>query len=176
VVVALAALLVHDPDPPDRPVDDAAETAADDEDVTSTGGAATDPEPAERHDCAVDRSAGDPGADADIDGDGCPEAVAVRDGVVEAGRERWAVGEPGDVVAVGDWDCDGTATPAVYRPSTGDVFVFDAWATRGGPLAAEPTAQVPDGTALDAQPEDDDCTTPVVVTADGRRHPVVVAR
>ena len=30
----------------------------------------------------------------------------------------------GDLVAVADWDCDGRATPALVRPSTGEVFVF----------------------------------------------------
>ena len=27
----------------------------------------------------------------------------------------------------GDWDCDGQATPAIVRPSTGHVVLFDAW-------------------------------------------------
>lgn len=41
---------------------------------------------------------------------------------------RWEVGAEGDVVVVGDWDCDRLATPAVLRPSTGEVAVFDRWA------------------------------------------------
>lgn len=41
---------------------------------------------------------------------------------------RWEVGADGDVVVVGDWDCDRLATPAVLRPSTGEVAVFDRWA------------------------------------------------
>lgn len=41
---------------------------------------------------------------------------------------RWEVGAEGDVVVVGDWDCDRLATPAVLRPTTGEVAVFDRWA------------------------------------------------
>ena len=65
------------------------------------------------------------------------EPDAVRVGPVEAievvGREvrraggRWEVGADGDVVTVGDWDCDRRPTPAVLRPSTGTVAVFDGW-------------------------------------------------
>lgn len=44
---------------------------------------------------------------------------------------RWEVGAEGDVVVVGDWDCDRLPTPAVLRPSTGEVAVFDRWAGEG---------------------------------------------
>ncbi|MGH9213896.1 MAG: hypothetical protein ACRD2C_24975 [Acidimicrobiales bacterium] len=88
------------------------------------------------------------GTQADIDGDGCLEAVVVRDGVVETAGQRWAIGAPGDLVAVGDWDCDGRATPAVYRPASGDVFVFADWAGADQPLTVEATAQVLGGRGL----------------------------
>src|SRR4029450_12436128 len=68
---------------------------------------------------------------ADVDGDGCPEALVVDGGGVSAGAARWTLGEPGDVIAVGDWDCDGRAAPALLRPATGDVFVFPGWAAEG---------------------------------------------
>lgn len=48
--------------------------------------------------------------------------------VLEHQGRRYQVGRPGDRAALGDWDCDGETTPAVVRPSTGEVFVFDAWA------------------------------------------------
>lgn len=48
--------------------------------------------------------------------------------VVERAGERWSVGEPGDVVVLGDWDCDGVDVPAVLRPATGEVWLFDGWA------------------------------------------------
>jgi hypothetical protein len=41
---------------------------------------------------------------------------------------RFALGHAGDWFVVGDWDCDGLTSPALYRPATGDVFLFDRWA------------------------------------------------
>ena len=62
------------------------------------------------------------------------EAAAVLDhggqetgAVLEHGGHRYVVGAPGDFVQTGDWDCDGEATPAIVRPSTGHVVLFDAW-------------------------------------------------
>ncbi len=40
----------------------------------------------------------------------------------------WAVGNAGDVITVGDWDCDGSVTPGVWSPSTREWFAFDDWA------------------------------------------------
>ena len=71
---------------------------------------------------------------ADVDGDGCPEPVAIEGGIVEVGGVRYEVGVAGDDVAVGDWDCDGRATPALLRSATGEVFVFPAWAEPGHDL------------------------------------------
>jgi hypothetical protein len=58
----------------------------------------------------------------------CATSVAVEGNQVQVGTSRFEVGRPGDVVTLGDWDCDGGATPAVLRPTTGEVFVFPAWA------------------------------------------------
>lgn len=88
---------------------------------------------------------------ADVDGDGCPEAVEVDAGVIRAGWRRWAVGSAGDVVALGDWNCDGATTPAVLRPETGGVFVFDLWAPSAEPHAARPVRMVPGAVGLEAR-------------------------
>ena len=79
----------------------------------------------------------------DVDGDGCPEAVRIDGAQVVVDGARYDVGAPGDAVAVADWDCDGTDTPAVVRPSTGDVFVFDAWATAEAPMPGRLLDRVP---------------------------------
>ena len=63
--------------------------------------------------------------------------------VVVANGKRYRVGQDGDRLLIGDWACDGEATPAAFRPSTHEVFVFDRWAI-DRPLAIEPTATVPD--------------------------------
>lgn len=54
-------------------------------------------------------------------------------------RRRFALGSAGDEVVLGDWDCDGRATPAVYRPATGEVHLFAAWPTDAVP---EPAVRV----------------------------------
>lgn len=81
---------------------------------------------------------------ADVDGDGCAEAVDWQPSAAEiayAGADgellRFRVGQPGDALALGDWDCDGTATAAVVRSGTGETFVFDGWAAAGETLVAE---------------------------------------
>ena len=107
---------------------------------------------------------------ADPDGDGCPSPVAARDGVVQVGGVRYSVGAPGDLVAVGDWDCDGAATVALVRRPGGEVFVFEGWAAEGADLLAEAVATVADAVA--AEPVDvdgDGCPVLVVVAADGTR-------
>ncbi|MDP8988244.1 MAG: hypothetical protein M3N11_07860, partial [Actinomycetota bacterium] len=80
---------------------------------------------------------------ADVDGDGCPDRVEVSDGVVAAAGARWQVGAPDDLIVVGDWDCDGLATPAVVRPSSGQVWTFPRWAEDGDGVVAEPVEVVP---------------------------------
>ncbi|MDQ3569685.1 MAG: serine/threonine protein kinase [Actinomycetota bacterium] len=72
---------------------------------------------------------------ADLDGDGCPSAVAWSGNVLEVEGRRYQLGRAGDAVVLGDWDCDGRDTPALYRPG-GAVFFFDAWAEDGHPLPA----------------------------------------
>ncbi|MCU1356192.1 MAG: serine/threonine protein kinase [Acidimicrobiales bacterium] len=79
---------------------------------------------------------------ADVEGDGCPEAVHIAGSTIQVGSRRFAAGEPHDLIAVGDWDCNGTATPAVIRPATGEVFVFARWATSSRPVTMAPTAVV----------------------------------
>lgn len=53
---------------------------------------------------------------------------------VEHNGRRYAVGRPGDLVLLGDWSCDGTKTPAVLRPASGEVAVFARWPTAGSAL------------------------------------------
>ncbi len=84
----------------------------------------------------------------DVDGDGCPDDVAVEGNLVRIGEAWFAAGDPGDVVAVGDWDCDGSATALVLRPPTGDVFVFDRWAGRDAGLEVESGTRAPGAVAV----------------------------
>ncbi len=122
--------------------------------VAGPGGGADTPRPAPpaRDDCpAVD------GPVADVDGDGCPEALVVVGSVVDAGVARWSLGEPGDLATVGDWDCDGEASAALLRPSTGDVFVFAAWAAAGEPVTVTSTRRVDGGIGIRAETDSRGC-------------------
>ncbi len=105
---------------------------------------------------------------ADVDGDGCPDALRYADGLLEAGDIRWALGQAGDQVAAGDWGCQGTRTLALFRPSTGEVFRFDGWATPGRDLQATAVVKVTGGVALRAADVDrDGCHEAVVERATG---------
>jgi hypothetical protein len=105
-----------------------------------------------------------------------PPDVEIDHGVVQMAGERWRVGEPDDLVAVGDWDCDGVATPAAYRPGTGDVFVFSDWATDGRPLTVDAIAQVPGGRSLTTAPGrgPGGCDAPIVELPSGRKQVIEV--
>ena len=116
---------------------------------------------------------------ADTDGDGCAEALRWEAGVVQAGDRRWSVGQPGDVAVTGDWSCRGVATLAVLRPSTGQVFVFDGWATRGLDVSAPQAARVEGAFALRVAQLDADSCPDLVVERAGRppaRVPLPVGR
>jgi hypothetical protein len=50
-----------------------------------------------------------------------------------SGGATYQLGAPGDRLLLGDWNADGTDEPALYRPSTGQVFRFDGWAGADSP-------------------------------------------
>ena len=126
---------------------------------TSTSVSTTTTLTAARRDCPVATAV----LQADIDGDGCPDALRYTDGLLEAGGVRWALGQAGDQVAAGDWGCQGTRTLALFRPSTGEVFRFDGWATPGHDVKATAVVRVPGGVAIRAADVDrDGCHEAVV--------------
>lgn len=69
--------------------------------------------------------------------------ISVDGTVVSIGDRRWSVGAAGDMVLVGDWDCDGAPTPAVLRPGDGGFFVFDRWAGEGEAATARKIGHFP---------------------------------
>ncbi len=89
------------------------------------------------------------------------EPVEVRGREVRTAGQRWEVGMEGDIVAVGDWNCDRRRTPAVLRPATGVVAVFDDW--DGG--TARRVSTVDGATGLVAGPS---CGQAELATPDGR--------
>lgn len=97
-----------------------------------------------------------------------PPAFDYAEGVVETDNGRWALGVAGDVIALGDWDCDGVDTPALLRPSTGGVYAFNEWAAAGRDLVAEMLGNAPDATELMADDVDaDGCDDVITRSGDG---------
>lgn len=103
-------------------------------------------------------------AQVDPDGRGCTVPVLwspVRAEVTVAtpeGVRRYRLGEPGDRVVLGDWDCDGDATPLVVRSDPPAAYRFDAWPEADRPVtpvAVPPPAGTTDGS--DPAPAPPDC-------------------
>ena len=67
---------------------------------------------------------------------------------IRVGAATFEAGRDGDRVVVDDWDCDGLPTPAVVRPDTGEVFVFDRWDGGGDPLTITPVTVVAGATDI----------------------------
>ncbi len=116
----------------------------------------------------------------DTDGNGCPTVgvyayqlgldmavvptgeamvleIRIDDGALRP--RRFVLGAPGDLLLLGDWDCDGVDTPALYRPTTGTTSYYDSWAPSDaealpssqveGEAGAEPSAADTDGDGCD---------------------------
>lgn len=107
----------------------------------------------------------------DPEGDGCETYGVYRLRELEDGRQlmllevrvedeprRIAMGELGDQVFLGDWDCDDVDTPAIYRRNVGGVDYFNTWPEEQdeetSPDLSEPT--VPGGVADVAESDEED--------------------
>lgn len=106
-----------------------------------------------------------------------PQQVAapLPGGEVRVGGVRYRLGQPGDEVLIDDWDCDGSATPALLRPSTGEVFVFPRWITEGEQRVAAVLTVAGASDLVSAAP-DGGCPTLSVRTRHGSRVPVTERR
>lgn len=99
--------------------------------------------------------------------------VTIDGTTVVVGTRHYEVGQPGDLVVVGDWDGDEVPTAAVLRPETGEVFVFSSWAG-DAEVVVRPVATV--GGAVELLVTDaGDRDQLLVRRADGSRHPILMA-
>ena len=94
--------------------------------------------------------------------------------VVSHEGARYRIGEPGDLVVVGDWDCDGSPTPTVVRPTDGSVWTFASWAPAGARVGAEPVGVAPSPASAAVTTGPDGCDELTVTTTDGRAVAVAV--
>jgi hypothetical protein len=83
------------------------------------------------------------------------------------GTDRYAVGQQGDVAAIGRWRCS-VATLALLRPATGDVWIFGAWPAGDAPAAPVLGGSVPGASTIIVVPTGG-CDTLYAVRADGTR-------
>ena len=70
----------------------------------------------------------------DVNGDGCRDGVHIEPAVADRPSStistpfgRWRLGTEGDLIAVGDWNCDGRSTLAVVRPHSGLAAFYESW-------------------------------------------------
>ncbi len=96
----------------------------------------------------------------------CTDDVGVEGQVVRVGGVHFDIGVSGDEIRVGDWRCDGRATAAVLRPSTGVLYEFSDWAT-DSELTAKRVAEVIGAESLEAPQV---CGMVPVTTAGGTTH------
>ncbi|MBI1845035.1 MAG: hypothetical protein HYR89_10575 [Actinobacteria bacterium] len=110
---------------------------------------------------------------ADVDGDGCVEPIRLEGGIARAGGVSWRIGAEGDLVVIGDWNGDGTATPGLVRSTTGEVWIFQGWARHGEQLVARRVATQPIARARTAaviEREGGDHDAIEVTDAEGAHH------
>jgi hypothetical protein len=104
--------------------------------------------------------------DAEVPSTDVEVAATVPGNIMVADGKRYRVGQEGDHLLVGDWRCDGQPTPAAFRPSTHEVFVFDRW-TAEEALSVEATATVAGGVSMVGERDGHGCMTLSVETATG---------
>lgn len=87
-------------------------------------------------------------------------------GDIDVGGQRFSLGQPDDVVVIGRWDCRVPATPALLRPSDGDIWVFRRWAGLGKPVRGQLLARVRGASSLRVRPGAAGCDALLVIRAD----------
>lgn len=126
--------------------------------------------PAEPRPATVGGGARPSAAPAQDDGRGqqaAPQMGGAGGAVLEHEGMRYEVGGPGEIVVLGDWDCDGTPTPSVVRPADGSVWTFPRWTTGPEVVVARALGTAPSPVAAAARPEPSGCDVLAITTAAG---------
>ncbi len=104
----------------------------------------------------VAHAAGPAAAPCPVADDGCGP-IPRPGGLVVGPAGRYAIGQPGDVVVMGRWECGPIAFPAVLRPGPGDVWTFDSWATSADPVVGRFVGRVASAWSLRVVPGRSGC-------------------
>lgn len=111
----------------------------------------------------------------DVDHDGCEESLAFRDGVLISDDTQLAVGAADDIAVTGDWDCDGSATLVLLRPTSGTVWHFPSWPAKHEAVTADLVTTQPDVVVMRAR-RDSSCDHLELGRADGSTATIEVHR
>lgn len=87
--------------------------------------------------------------------------------IVHEGR-RYALGAEGDIVVLGDWNCDGSPTPALLQVAIGQVSIFATWPDIDGEISATSAVTDPGATNLETVAAGD-CDQLRILVPDGSR-------
>ncbi len=82
---------------------------------------------------------------------GCVPVPHATDAMVVDGV-GYTLGRARDVIVLGRWACGPASEPALLRPSTGQLWIFERWATAGRDVVGRPLAPVPGATSLRVEP------------------------
>ncbi|MFN7149279.1 MAG: hypothetical protein ACK4V6_07340, partial [Microthrixaceae bacterium] len=93
--------------------------------------------------------------------DGCSDDVEIEQNLVSVDGATFRVGDPGDDLSLGDWDCDGLPTVLLLRPGSGEVFHF-TWAERNRPTTGRLITVVDGATSLSSGLDADGCDEALV--------------
>lgn len=74
---------------------------------------------------------------------------------LQVGTEEFTIGEPGDLVAVGDWDGDGWSTPAVLQRRSKVVYLFDDWPSENPQLTGRRFGHFPGANRISVERQAD---------------------
>jgi eukaryotic-like serine/threonine-protein kinase len=102
-------------------------------------------------------------------GAACPVEMGLADGVLTVDRLAFDLGLADAAVALGDFACDGAIEAAVLDRATGDLFVFDRWASDHQPATATARRRIEAASRLLAE-RHGPCHRLVVLDHFGVRH------
>lgn len=189
LAVAALAAMTWDRSGADSPANQSASTATDPE-GSATGPAS--PEPVSPYDTASNSTepnstapssapteapieaargcATGEGAGTVATGEPCAVPLLFERGAIVIGEARYDVGLDAAAAAIGDFECQGEVRAAVVDLSTGDVYIFDGWATATRSRQAEAVDTIASPRRLIAETDPGGCHRLVVLDQWGLRH------
>ena len=102
-----------------------------------------------------------------LEGGTCISEIEVEGPRIRVGDALFTLGTPNDRVTVGDWDCDGNATPALLERRTGMLYRFDDWPGRTQAFSGKVLGPAPRAVGLSTTRSSRGCDDLLVRREDG---------